>query len=123
MVYAQYGRTGVYQLQELFKMINKDEKDMKKEVEDAGQILDCLPNTNWFKMAEELQDTDVNQFKEAGIYDLFLHKQDVAFTIEHLYDWFHKVGIQNDIMETIPGFRNSVISYKMTFVRIVAAGL
>jgi ubiquinone/menaquinone biosynthesis C-methylase UbiE len=86
MVYATYGRTGVYQMQSLMQLINAGESaDHQEEIDHTRQVLGALPASNWFKRGETL----VNDHREsdAGLYDLLLHSQDRAFTVGQLYEW------------------------------------
>jgi SAM-dependent methyltransferase len=85
MVYAAYGRTGVYQMQALMRMINAGELDPAQQIDRTRQILGCLPETNWFKRGEALYGDHRNG--DAGIYDLLLHSQDRAYTVGELYEW------------------------------------
>ena len=45
MVYAQYGRTGVYQIQDLMRRVNKGVKDRAEEVKNAWMVMEALPQT------------------------------------------------------------------------------
>ncbi|NKC00033.1 MAG: methyltransferase domain-containing protein [Pseudomonadales bacterium] len=81
MVYGQYARTGVYQLQNLLRHLNKD-ADQEKKVSNAKSVLSQLPDTNWFKRGSELFGD--HRLGDAGIYDLLLHEQDRAYTIAEL---------------------------------------
>ena len=92
MVYAQYGRTGVYQIQDLLRMSNEGIEDRQKEVEGAWDIVNALPVTNWFKRGEDLIG-DHKMYGDIGLYDLFLHKQDRAYTIPQLYEFVEKAGM------------------------------
>jgi len=85
MVYAAYGRTGVYQMQALMRLINAGELDPAQQIDRTRQILGCLPATNWFKRGETL--VGDHQNGDAGIYDLLLHSQDRAYTVGELYEW------------------------------------
>jgi ubiquinone/menaquinone biosynthesis C-methylase UbiE len=88
MVYATYGRTGVYQMQSLMRLINAAEQpsaDHTQQIDRTRQILDSLPPTNWFKRGETLYGDHRNG--DAGIYDLLLHSHDRAYTLEELYEW------------------------------------
>ncbi|GAC1411448.1 MAG: class I SAM-dependent methyltransferase [Burkholderiaceae bacterium] len=86
MVYATCGRTGVYQMQEMFKMINGGEVDAGVKLRDAKEVLDTLPPSNWFKRAGSLY-TDHTR-GDAGIYDLLLHAKDRSYSVKELFDWF-----------------------------------
>lgn len=85
MVYATYGRTGVYQMQSLMQMVNGDEHAHAQQIDRTQQMLGCLPPTNWFKRGESLYGDHRNG--DAGIYDLLLHSQDRAYTVGELYEW------------------------------------
>jgi len=85
MVYAQYGRTSIYQMQNLMRMINSTENNLQIEVDNTKSIISSLPNTNLFYKDKELFTNDINN--DIGIYDLLLHTQDRAYTIPQLYNW------------------------------------
>lgn len=86
MVYATYGRTGVYQMQALMRLVNGGEAiDHSEEIDRTRQILGCLPATNWFKRGETL--VSDHRESDAGLYDLLLHSQDRAYTVGQLYAW------------------------------------
>ena len=88
MVYGQYGRTGIYQMQALLKLINVNAKTVDEKLETAKSLLKVLPATNWFQRGKDLHHDHV-EFGDAGIYDLLLHSQDRAYTVEELYGWFN----------------------------------
>jgi SAM-dependent methyltransferase len=92
MVYGQYGRTGVYQLQELLRRINQGVEDIEQKLANAKAVLAVLPPTNWFKRAEELI-SDHKDSGDAGIYDLLLHSQDRAYTVPQLHQLLASSGL------------------------------
>ncbi len=92
MVYAQYGRTGVYQVQELLRKTGKGIKSCQEEVSSAWDVINSLPKTNWYIRGEELVN-DHKIFGDIGLYDLFLHKQDRAYTIPQLYEFVENAGL------------------------------
>lgn len=85
LVYATYGRTGVYQMQELLRRINVGCGGIEQRLEHARQVLATLPQTNWFARGEAL--ISDHRRGDAGIYDLLLHAQDRSYTVEELYAW------------------------------------
>jgi len=85
MVYGTVGRTGVYQMQALMRMVNGAETDMQRKIDTTRDLLASLPPGNWFKRGEDLH-TD-HRAGDAGIYDLLLHSQDRAYTVGELFDW------------------------------------
>lgn len=93
MVYAKYGRTAIYQTQELIRMVNSNAtSSIQEEVNNAWKILSSLPQTNWLKRSEGLH-TDHERYGDIGLYDLFLHKQDRAYSIPELFDWLNQADL------------------------------
>jgi len=92
MVYAKYGRTGLYQIQDLMKMVNSDIENRSDEVHNGNIIVNSLPDTNWFVRGGELLQ-DHKMFGDIGTYDLFLHKQDRCYSIPELHDFIEKAGL------------------------------
>ena len=86
MVYGSYGRTGIYQIQELLRIIDmyKYNQSLHGEISNAREILRVLPEMHWF---HHLKFSDHTTMGDIGIYDLLLHKRDIAFSISSLYDW------------------------------------
>lgn len=87
MVYGKYGRTGVYQMQDLMRLINQDEENLQTKVDNTKKMLDVLPESNWFKKDEKRFKIDIEDFGDIGIYDLFLHSQDRCYDVKELYHW------------------------------------
>ena len=102
MVYGQYGRTGVYQMQELMRSINSDSDDQQRKVDNTRSVLRDLPESNWFKRGEDLFDDHLEP-SGIGLYDLLLHSQDRAYTVGQLHDFFGGSGL--NIVKFIALFR------------------
>jgi hypothetical protein len=92
MLYARYGREGVYQIQKLMRILNADELNMQAKVENCKAVLNVLPPTNGFQPLRNLIN-DVRQFGDIGIYDLFLHSNDVAYSIPETYAFLRTSGL------------------------------
>ena len=83
MVYAQYGRTAVYQMQELMGLINQNEDDMASEIHNCRLVRDALPTDHWYRLAN----TSTEYVGDIELYDRYLHSQDRAYTVTQLYDY------------------------------------
>ena len=92
MVYAQYGRTGVYQIQDLIRRVNKGVKARTEEVKNAWTVMNGLPNTNWYNRGKDLLADHISH-GDSGMYDMFLHKQDRAYTVPEIYEFVDKAGM------------------------------
>ena len=82
MVYAPYGRSGVYPLQEAFGTLYAGltpEDRLKK----ARKLLAALPAGHPLKCNPNLGD---HHQSDAGFYDLLLHSQDRAFAVPDLLE-------------------------------------
>ncbi|WP_296923344.1 methyltransferase [Polaromonas sp.] len=85
MVYASTGRTGVYQMQSLLRMVNGTETDAQRKISTARALLASLPPGNWFLRGEDLHHD--HRMGDAGLYDLLLHSQDRSYSVGELIDW------------------------------------
>ncbi|MBT3927082.1 MAG: class I SAM-dependent methyltransferase [Rhodospirillaceae bacterium] len=82
MLYGRLGRTGVYEAQDLLRLIADDLPDTER-VETARALLDDLPPTNWLKRNSHIGDH--HNAGDAGIYDLLLHRQDRAYSVAEIF--------------------------------------
>lgn len=87
LLYALYGRTGVYQMQSLLRLICGPEIDEQHRIDLARSTLAVLPRSNWFVRGEDLH-ADHRTGGDAGLYDLLLHPLDRAYTVPEIYEWF-----------------------------------
>ena len=100
MVYGTYGRTGVYHMQDIMRLINRDVTDAQHKVENCKRVLGSLPVTNWFVANTAPFLEDIEQSGDIGIYDLFLHSQDRAYAIPELYAFVEQAGLE--ILQLFP---------------------
>ena len=89
MVYGTTGRTGVYQMQALMRLVNQGgtakEADDSRKIANTRDLLGSLPASNWFMASESLYND--HKVGDAGIYDLLLHSQDRSYSVGELFDW------------------------------------
>ena len=81
MVYAPFGRTGVYQMQSLLRMIGADDSPADR-VDQTKSLLNQLPPTNWLRRNDLV--ADHMQAGDSGLYDLLLHSRDRAYTVPEI---------------------------------------
>jgi SAM-dependent methyltransferase len=89
MVYAPYGRTGVYPLQAAFGRLLRDDPPADK-VRLARAVLAALPQTNWFGRNPLVGD---HRDSDAGLYDLLLHGRDRPYTVAELTGALERAGL------------------------------
>ncbi|MFZ1728267.1 MAG: class I SAM-dependent methyltransferase [Albidovulum sp.] len=89
MVYAPYGRSGVYPLQEAFGTLT-DGMDPKARLKMARAVFARLPKGHPFRGNPHLSD---HEQSDAGFYDLLLHSQDRPFLIGEVLAALEAAGL------------------------------
>jgi SAM-dependent methyltransferase len=88
MVYAPYGRTGIYMLQEFCKRIGISASD--QAIRDLAGALRALPPghplENLLREAPDFR-------HEAALADALLHPQDRAYSVPQLFDYIERGGL------------------------------
>jgi SAM-dependent methyltransferase len=88
MVYARYGRTGIYMLQEYCRMLRIG--TAADDLRDLGTLLEALPRNH--PLADLL--TRAKDFRRPeAIADALLHPRDRAYTVPELYAWLERCGM------------------------------
>ncbi len=90
MVYAPYGRSGVYPLQAAFGALFAG-LPPEARLTRARQIVERLPEGHPFRRNQTLVD---HRQSDAGFYDLLLHSQDRAYSVPELLATFARTGWQ-----------------------------
>ena len=98
MVYGEIGRTGVYQMQDLLNMVNKNTNNFANKIINFKNIYSILPSSNLLKKTENVI-CDHNT-GDNGIVDELLNLQDRAYTVSELYKFVKRVGM--NIVEFSP---------------------
>ncbi len=103
MVYGKYGRTGIYHIQELMRLVNTNEPDMRVQLDNTRAIFRSLPETNWFmrrfRFIQDASGSEQNKYeklifeksleKDIELFDVYLHAQDRPYTVGQLYEWLN----------------------------------
>jgi hypothetical protein len=85
MVYGAVGRTGVYHIQQMLRLANGG-LEAPEQIAHAREMLRQLPPTNLLKRCEDLFGHEWEN-SDSGLFDLLLHTQDRAYTVEELWAW------------------------------------
>ena len=88
MVYAPYGRSGVYPLQAAFRTLYGDLPPGER-IAKAREVYERLPEGHPFKANRNVND---HKSGDAGFYDLLLHTQDRAYDVPALLDVLERTG-------------------------------
>ncbi len=88
MVYAPYGRTGIYMLQEFRRRIGiqATHEDIRDFIAALTALPDRHPLGNLLREAPDFRE-------EAALADALLHPQDRAYSVPQLFDFLEKGGL------------------------------
>jgi SAM-dependent methyltransferase len=88
MVYARYGRTGIYMMQEYCRLLGISASD--KDLRDLGATIETLPAdhpiSGVLRRAKDFR-------RPEAMADALLHPQDRAYTVPELYAWLDRCGM------------------------------
>ncbi len=85
MLYAKYGRTGVYQMQELLQLITANQHSAAERLSTTRRVLRTAPETNWYRKGAHLF-VENDQSSDADLFDLLLHSQDRAYSVRDVHE-------------------------------------
>lgn len=92
MLYAPYGRTGVYPLQDALRLIAPEDEPPASRLDAARRVMRHLPETAWLRrntyFGDHLDGGD------AGLYDLLLNPRDRAYTVPELHALLAAAGLR-----------------------------
>jgi len=88
MVYATYGRSGIYMMQAYCRMLGISPS--RHELQDLRTALNDLPEdhplTNLLHKGKDFQNLD-------ALADALLHPQDRSYTVPQIYEWLNRCGL------------------------------
>ena len=88
MVYAAYGRAGIYMMQEYCRLLGVDATEA--ELRDLGTVIGALSADH--PIAGVARRTKDFTYPDA-LADALLHPQDRAYTVPQLYAWLERCGL------------------------------
>jgi SAM-dependent methyltransferase len=92
MLYGEYGRSGVYPLQELLQTLAPRSMALEDRIAMTKRLIRFLPTTNLFRRNPYLNDHVTGG--DAGLYDLLLHSCDRAFTVPDIGTMARESGLR-----------------------------
>jgi SAM-dependent methyltransferase len=88
MVYATYGRAGIYMLQEYCRLLHMGTS--AADLRDLGALLQALPKDHPLAV---LLDRAKDFRQPDALADALLHPRDRAYTVPELYAWLERCGV------------------------------
>ncbi|MFT8590847.1 MAG: class I SAM-dependent methyltransferase [Acetobacter orientalis] len=96
MVYAPYGRTGVYMVQEALEKLAPLDETPSARLDYAKRVMRTLPATAWLRQNGNFGD-HLNG-GDAGLYDLLLNPRDRAYTVNAFLDLLESAGLESSCL-------------------------
>jgi SAM-dependent methyltransferase len=93
MVYGRYGRADVYAMQDLMRLVNRDEPDLRAQVANFKDSLRALSPSHLMLRGRSPEVIGSMVGDDANIVDTFLHAQDRAYTVPELYRFVEGAGL------------------------------
>lgn len=93
MVYGLHGRAGVYMVQDLLRRVIPADAPYDVRLSMARAFLSRLPSNHLFAKHSARFADEINWADGSGIFDLFLHSTDRAYTVPEIYDWVDGAGL------------------------------
>lgn len=92
MVYAPYGRTGVYMLQDALAKLAPFTQSPEERLDVARRVMRTLPATAWLRQNGNFGDHLSGG--DAGLYDLLLNPRDRSYTITEFLSLLDQTGLE-----------------------------
>lgn len=92
MLYARFGRTGIYPAQDLLRLLIPQNSSPEEKVALAREVLSGLPPTNWMNRGREFR-KKLDRSDDNEVYDKFLHAQDRPYTVGEIYQLLDGAGL------------------------------
>lgn len=95
MVYATYGRDGLYQLQSLLRIVSPvGEMTSERRVELAFDVIQRLPATHrFFRGGDPKASLDLLRNDPVELFDALLHSRDRSYIVSELYELLDGQGL------------------------------
>ncbi len=94
MVYGQYGRTAIYQLQELLRIVAPATLPADERIAIARRTLGELRAEHWAAFGRDTYAGEIDLHGDAGLYDVLLHSTDRAYTVPQIHEWLAGGGMR-----------------------------
>jgi SAM-dependent methyltransferase len=93
MVYGRYGRADVYAMQDLMRLVNKGEPDLRNQIANFKESVRALSPAHLMLRGRSRQKVESTMADDANLVDTFLHAQDRAYTVPELYQFVEAAGL------------------------------
>ena len=93
MLYGRYGRADVYAMQDLMRLVNRGEPDLRAQLSNFRDSLRGLSPSHLMLRGRSPEVIESMVGDDANIVDTFLHVQDRAYTVPEVYRFVEEAGL------------------------------
>jgi SAM-dependent methyltransferase len=93
MVYGRYGRLDIYAMQDLMRLINRDETELPVQLANLKAALRGLSPAHLLVRGRSREQVEALIANDASMADTFLHSQDRAYSVSELYRLVEGAGL------------------------------
>ena len=93
MVYAHYGRTAIYQVQELLRLLHTEKSPTTERLRQARALLQSLPADHWYWLWAGDDPEHLANQSDTELFDRLLHACDRAYTVPQLYEFLQSADL------------------------------
>ncbi|GAB3647594.1 class I SAM-dependent methyltransferase [Ramlibacter alkalitolerans] len=93
MVYGRYGRTDIYAMQDLMRLVDPGEADLPTQLADLKACMRALPPAHLLMRGRSREQLEAQLADDANLADTFLHAQDRAYTVPELHRFVEQAGL------------------------------
>lgn len=90
MLYGALGRRGIYDVQDMMRMVKDEQDDLKVLIPLTRQLLQGLPPVNPYRRSQRYNP----QANENELVDMYLHVRDRAYTVPEVLQLLHDSGLK-----------------------------
>jgi SAM-dependent methyltransferase len=93
MVYGRYGRADIYAMQDLMRLVNEGEPDLRAQLAQLKSSLRGLSPVHLLLRGRSREYLESLLADDANLVDTFLHAQDRAYTVPELHRFLEGAGL------------------------------
>lgn len=93
MLYGRYGRLDIYAMQDLMKLVNRDEPDLRARLSNLKTAMRSLSPSHLMMRGRSPEALASRLGDDANLVDTYLHVQDRAYTVPEIHDFVERAGM------------------------------
>jgi len=93
MLYGRYGRLDIYAMQDLMRLVNRDEPDLRAQLSNLKTAMRSLSPSHLMMRGRSPEALASGFGDDANLVDTYLHVQDRAYTVPEIHGFVARAGM------------------------------